>query len=82
MTNQSSICNCSAPTNRNQFSIFDRNQGPMKAIQAPMPTPTPSASMQQPPPRMPQPPQPPPSWNGQQSMPVPPLPGGSFVSYR
>lgn len=59
-------------SNRNQFSIFER-QGPMKAIQsAPNPPP-----MQQPPPRMP-PQQQPPNW---QPMPVPPLPpGGNFVS--
>lgn len=61
-------------SNRNQFSIFERNQGPMKAIAAPQ--------NQQPPPRMP--PQPPPNWNGgQPPMPVPPLPpGGSFVSVQ
>lgn len=65
----------SSSSNRNQFSIFDRNQGPLKAIQqAPAPTPAPAPA---PPPRMPQPP----NWNGQPAMPVPPLPpGGSFVS--
>lgn len=64
----------SAPSNRNQFSIFERNQGPPKAIQAPTPAPAP-APIQQPPPRMPQPP----NWNGGQPA-IPPLPpGGSFV---
>lgn len=68
----------SAPTNRNQFSIFDRNQGPLKAIAAPVSSQAPQQQQQQQSSRMPQQP---PTWNGQQAMPGPPLPpGGSFVS--
>lgn len=67
-----SLCSISfsSSSNRNQFSIFERNQGPMKAIAAPNPI------QQQPPPRMP----PQQNWNGQPPMPAPlPPPPGPYV---